>query len=362
MSRDQTTLTELARLGFAELAATSARLAVLDAPDLLPSFANAADPDQALGCCSGCASSAPAELAAVLGDEDAAARLILVLGASRRPRRVLLPPSGAARGTAADPLGAPPTAAEYDADLVASVAGLTGEAAWTALRVRYRHHLAAAGRVGSRRGPTARRDRPGGRGARRPRRRGARRIARCGARRGAVPRRRGRETRASRSSAWASRARASSTTCRDVDVIFVAEGSEERQHRPRSRDRDPARDADDARHPRPRRRSRRCGRWTRTCGPRARTARSCARLESHLAYYERWAKSWEFQALLKARPLAGDLELGERYVAAVAPMVWSSASREGFVDSVQRMRERVTDNIPRRRARRAAQARPRRPA
>ena len=33
-------------------------------------------------------------------------------------------------------------------------------------------------------------------------------------------------------------------------------------------------------------------------------------LESHLAYYERWAKGWEFQALLKARPLAGDLDLG----------------------------------------------------
>ena len=29
-------------------------------------------------------------------------------------------------------------------------------------------------------------------------------------------------------------------------------------------------------------------------------------LESHLQYYDRWAKSWEFQALLKARPLAGD--------------------------------------------------------
>ena len=29
-------------------------------------------------------------------------------------------------------------------------------------------------------------------------------------------------------------------------------------------------------------------------------------LDSHLAYYERWAKNWEFQALLKARPLAGD--------------------------------------------------------
>ena len=33
-------------------------------------------------------------------------------------------------------------------------------------------------------------------------------------------------------------------------------------------------------------------------------------LASHLAYYRRWAKTWEFQALLKARPVAGDLELG----------------------------------------------------
>jgi len=69
-------------------------------------------------------------------------------------------------------------------------------------------------------------------------------------------------------------------------------------------------------------------------------------LDSHIAYYERWAKSWEFQALLKARPLAGDPDLGQRYVDALWPKVWSSASRENFVDSVQRMRERVTDNIP----------------
>ncbi|GAA3021763.1 bifunctional [glutamine synthetase] adenylyltransferase/[glutamine synthetase]-adenylyl-L-tyrosine phosphorylase [Microbacterium dextranolyticum] len=69
-------------------------------------------------------------------------------------------------------------------------------------------------------------------------------------------------------------------------------------------------------------------------------------LDSHLSYYDRWAKSWEFQALLKARPLAGDRALGEAYVAAVQPKVWTSAARENFVDSVQRMRERVTDFIP----------------
>lgn len=69
-------------------------------------------------------------------------------------------------------------------------------------------------------------------------------------------------------------------------------------------------------------------------------------LASHLAYYDRWAKSWEFQALLKARAIAGDRELGAEYIAAVQPKVWSSAEREDFVESVQSMRERVTEHIP----------------
>src|SRR5690606_18878272 len=48
----------------------------------------------------------------------------------------------------------------------------------------------------------------------------------------------------------------------------------------------------------------------------------------------------------KARAFAGDVELGQRYVDAISPLVWSSAGRENFVGSVQRMRERVTENIP----------------
>ncbi|MFE5831640.1 bifunctional [glutamine synthetase] adenylyltransferase/[glutamine synthetase]-adenylyl-L-tyrosine phosphorylase [Streptomyces sp. NPDC056488] len=75
-------------------------------------------------------------------------------------------------------------------------------------------------------------------------------------------------------------------------------------------------------------------------GPLVRT------LSSHLAYYQRWAKTWEFQALLKARAVAGDRELGERYIEAVSPLVWQAAERENFVPDVQRMRRRVVDNIP----------------
>ena len=69
-------------------------------------------------------------------------------------------------------------------------------------------------------------------------------------------------------------------------------------------------------------------------------------LPSHIAYYERWAKTWEFQALLKARAAAGDPDLGARYVDAVTPMVWAASRREGFVADVQAMRRRVIDHIP----------------
>ncbi|MFG6298555.1 bifunctional [glutamine synthetase] adenylyltransferase/[glutamine synthetase]-adenylyl-L-tyrosine phosphorylase [Streptomyces rochei] len=75
-------------------------------------------------------------------------------------------------------------------------------------------------------------------------------------------------------------------------------------------------------------------------GPLVRT------LSSHLAYYQRWAKTWEFQALLKARPVAGDPGLGAEYVAALQPLVWQAADRENFVPDVQKMRRRVVENLP----------------
>ena len=68
-------------------------------------------------------------------------------------------------------------------------------------------------------------------------------------------------------------------------------------------------------------------------------------LDSHLGYYERWAKTWEFQALLKARAAAGDQELGQRYVEATGELVWQAAGRENFVEDVQAMRRRVEDSL-----------------
>ena len=85
-------------------------------------------------------------------------------------------------------------------------------------------------------------------------------------------------------------------------------------------------------------------------------------LDSHVAYYQRWAKTWEFQALMKARPAAGDAELGEQYIAALMPMVWTACEREDFVPEVQAMRRRVEALVPAEETDPGAQARHRRAA
>jgi len=75
-------------------------------------------------------------------------------------------------------------------------------------------------------------------------------------------------------------------------------------------------------------------------GPLVRT------VASHVSYYQRWARTWEFQALLKARCVAGDEELAKAYLDAITPMVWSAGRREDFVADVQAMRRRVLATVP----------------
>ena len=76
-------------------------------------------------------------------------------------------------------------------------------------------------------------------------------------------------------------------------------------------------------------------------GPLVRT------IASYRRYYTEWAKSWEFQALLKARAAAGDRALGLDFEQMVEPWVWQASTREGFVEDTRAMRRRVVAHIPR---------------
>ena len=77
-------------------------------------------------------------------------------------------------------------------------------------------------------------------------------------------------------------------------------------------------------------------------GPLVRT------LESMKSYYDGGdAAIWEFQAMMKARPMAGDMDLGQAFCTLVRPLVWTAGGREGFVTESQAMRRRVVSLIPR---------------
>ncbi|MFM9095976.1 MAG: bifunctional [glutamine synthetase] adenylyltransferase/[glutamine synthetase]-adenylyl-L-tyrosine phosphorylase, partial [Actinomycetes bacterium] len=68
-------------------------------------------------------------------------------------------------------------------------------------------------------------------------------------------------------------------------------------------------------------------------------------LEQHVSYYQKWAHTWEFQALLKARFSGGNKELADKYLDEISKFVWTAASKENFVEDVQKMRKKVEENV-----------------
>src|SRR5438270_1617917 len=77
-------------------------------------------------------------------------------------------------------------------------------------------------------------------------------------------------------------------------------------------------------------------------GPLARS------LDSYRAYWDRWAEPWEFQALLKARPVAGDADLGAEFGATAAERVWGRAFDADDLRSVRAMKGRAEGELARR--------------
>ena len=76
-------------------------------------------------------------------------------------------------------------------------------------------------------------------------------------------------------------------------------------------------------------------------GPLVRT------LDGYLEYYKRWAETWEFQALIKARFSGGARELGESLVHETRPFVFDRAASAEGITSIRRMKERVEEHAAR---------------
>src|SRR5262249_28254642 len=70
-------------------------------------------------------------------------------------------------------------------------------------------------------------------------------------------------------------------------------------------------------------------------GPLARS------LPATLGYYETTGRTWERQALIKCRPVAGDLALGDQFLAAITPFVYRQYLGGAEIGEIKAMKRRI---------------------
>ncbi len=76
-------------------------------------------------------------------------------------------------------------------------------------------------------------------------------------------------------------------------------------------------------------------------GPLARS------LDGYGVYLERWAQTWERQAMTRARPVAGDPDLGRRFSDLIAEAVWDRPFTAEDEREIRRMKARIErERIP----------------
>lgn len=82
-----------------------------------------------------------------------------------------------------------------------------------------------------------------------------------------------------------------------------------------------------------------------TLRPGGRAGALSRSLEAMRAYYTEQAATWERQALLKARPVAGDRELGERFLAMVTPVVYPEELAAHAIEEVRQVKVRLEEYV-----------------
>jgi len=94
--------------------------------------------------------------------------------------------------------------------------------------------------------------------------------------------------------------------------------------------------------------ARRCFRVDLNLRPEGRDGPLVRTLESYEAYWDRWAKAWEFQALLKERPTAGSTGLGNRFHDTAQRWLWSHPFDAEALRELREMKARAEQQVARR--------------
>lgn len=79
--------------------------------------------------------------------------------------------------------------------------------------------------------------------------------------------------------------------------------------------------------------------------PEGRSGALTRSIESFKTYWEKWAQTWEYQALIKARPAAGDLGLGDSFIETAQPFIWPERLDPEAIRSIRAMKARTEQEL-----------------
>lgn len=94
--------------------------------------------------------------------------------------------------------------------------------------------------------------------------------------------------------------------------------------------------------------ARRCFRVDAALRPEGRSGALVRTMESYRHYWQTWARPWEFQALLKARPIAGSADLLTAWSEAADEMLWAQTFDADAIRELRDMKARTEQLVARR--------------
>jgi glutamate-ammonia-ligase adenylyltransferase len=81
--------------------------------------------------------------------------------------------------------------------------------------------------------------------------------------------------------------------------------------------------------------------------PEGKSGDMAVSLRSAEVYYESWGQSWERTAMLKGRPVAGSLELGEQLLRMLQPFVYRKYLDYNLIEDMKNMKQRIDASLTR---------------
>lgn len=79
--------------------------------------------------------------------------------------------------------------------------------------------------------------------------------------------------------------------------------------------------------------------------PEGRSGDLASSLRTYELYYESWGETWERQALIKARPVAGDMALGQDFLRIVLPFIYRKYLDYGAIAEIKAIKDRIDRSV-----------------